>query len=310
MRANQDARLAQDRIVRRAQRRDPPRDELGLGERGVVQGAADPEDDRLRRIEADVGEEGTTVARLPGEPLVEARRTRGRDPLGGNAVELDRLPALPLVPDQERVRHDPRPLAVRQVVPARDADRGRNPASPGGLDVRRGERSGMALVADRDHVRIEALDVRPRFGRRRQRAIDRGQDAVQRPQPPWGPHERHRREPPDQRRRAEQPRPRLPGHPVGVLRAQPADVLHPDPERDPPVAERIAAEVVDRLADEVRPALRRFEPRPLGRVHPRALEQQPQVVAALERQVEHRLEEAQEVEARHDEEHLQRPASR
>lgn len=114
-------------------------------------------------------------------------------------MEVDRFLPLTVVPHEERVRGDPGALAVRQVVPARDTERCRNPSFLGGLDVGGRERSRVTLVADGNDVRMYALDVRDGVDGGWQGAVDCCEDGVQRTEAARRSQQRHLGEMPDDR---------------------------------------------------------------------------------------------------------------
>ena len=109
-------------------------------EDGLVAGdeerRAQIDDERARRVEVvKVGELLPRRARLPVEPVVEAVRAHGHDALARDAVQADRLLDLKVVPDDGQRRRVVEQTLVREVVPARDRQHGRDAEIRGGAEI-------------------------------------------------------------------------------------------------------------------------------------------------------------------------------
>jgi hypothetical protein len=126
------------------------------------------------RIEADLVAEGVARQRRGAvEPLIEALRA-GDDHVGASdAVEGDGFALLRLVPDEDAVRLFPDARLARQVIPAADAERGR--------DAELHRRSHDVLLfgperqqrRDENHVGPVRRDARAEIGIGRQRPLHR-----------------------------------------------------------------------------------------------------------------------------------------
>src|SRR5580765_6681566 len=103
MRYDQNSDLAELSVGARAQAAEPTGHEVCFARPALHQCSADVEDVRLLRIEADPGAELPARARLPVKPVVKALRAGDDDAVGRDAVDLARLAALEVVPD-ERAR--------------------------------------------------------------------------------------------------------------------------------------------------------------------------------------------------------------
>jgi hypothetical protein len=106
---------------------NPLQHELRLDRTPLEERGADPQHERRRRREADLPAEGLAVARrLPVEPLVETLRPGNDDAVGRDAVQIDRFLFLCRVPDEHAVGRVADERLARQVIPAPDAETGRN----------------------------------------------------------------------------------------------------------------------------------------------------------------------------------------
>ena len=153
-------------------RRDPPPHERHLV-RSDELGRADVEHDRLRRVEADLGAERLArAAGLPSEPVVVSRRPGQPDALGGQALELDGLLLLELVPDEHPVRGVADEALVGQVVPAEHEVDSAHAAPLRRADVVRLRRAPLVQMGGDEQVGRLIGDEPLRMRRRRQRALE------------------------------------------------------------------------------------------------------------------------------------------
>ena len=93
---------AQPLVGARAQRLEPAPDELELPLRDDIRAGAEVDDVRARRVEPDLLGECLAVARRPQrKPGVEDMRPRRPHPLARDAVQLDGVAHLCVVPDED-----------------------------------------------------------------------------------------------------------------------------------------------------------------------------------------------------------------
>ena len=155
MRPDQDRRLAEGRLVARAQRPDPVHAVLGLGHRRREQRAADVE-----RRTASPGSSPTraqnSVRGRGGQPNqwskhwapVLTTRSSGTPWIETASCSLD------VVPDGQQVGDDTQELLAGEVVPAGDADPGRHAGGGGAAGVLRIGRARHQVRRDEHDVRL------------------------------------------------------------------------------------------------------------------------------------------------------------
>jgi hypothetical protein len=159
MRPDENVEVAEDRVIARPQRGDPPADErhLGIRFRDEARGAGE-QDERPRVRQANACAELLAAPRRRlHEPLVEQLRAGDRHLALGHVVVILRFPLLRLVPDQHQVRFNAKQPLVREVVPAGDARGGPDTKRPccldpvhllgGHFDQRRDEKHVRPLLA-------------------------------------------------------------------------------------------------------------------------------------------------------------------
>ena len=158
MRPDQHVRFAQ-RSRPAAQRLQPGLDHLRL----VVahgSGRSEVEHDRLAGVETVAGAERRPIlARLQLEEAVPVRRADHHNPLLVDAVQLDRLAAVDVVPGVQAVGNGVQPALVRETVPAVDGKPAPDPEQAGRLHDLGLVKAGPDHGRDQDGVGIELGEV-------------------------------------------------------------------------------------------------------------------------------------------------------
>ena len=252
--ADQHTDVVQQGVRRPPKGTQPPQHEGNLRRLPRVERATGPKHQRPVALEPGTGEEVLRRRGFPVEPLIEVGRAGDHDALGGNAMNLDGLSQLHVVPHDQPMRSHAQSGTCRQVVPARDATQ-RGDAEPlGAAHKRFVERGPTPGIGDDEDVGTESFKPVDCARLHGQRAFGRGQSAVEKAQVARATGQgQAKKKTYETRRRASHgvdvvnvPRP------ISVLRPLEVHIFH---SREECVAERspwVAWILLDRVALEVR----------------------------------------------------------